>query len=182
MLSVTEHKEIEFSADLISKFEEIVTRYPEGKQKSALLPVLHLVQAEYGWVSPEAMEKIAAFLQDRLGPNRAGPFGILQPLADAGKISLPSAHAGHSWQTFMVVLSGQYNRDELVVKLREKGIETSLGAQSLSSLAIYPNHWNDAHHFEEGSTLYKQGLALPFCELYSAAELQQVVDALTDLL
>lgn len=30
--------------------------------------------------------KIAAFLQDRLGPDRAGPFGILQPIADAGKM------------------------------------------------------------------------------------------------
>src|SRR5881296_181101 len=30
--------------------------------------------------------KIAAFLQDRRGPNRAGPFGILQPLADGGKL------------------------------------------------------------------------------------------------
>lgn len=30
--------------------------------------------------------KVAAFLQDRVGPNRAGPFGLLQPLADAGKM------------------------------------------------------------------------------------------------
>ena len=30
--------------------------------------------------------KVAAFLQDRIGPNRAGPFGILQPLADGGKM------------------------------------------------------------------------------------------------
>jgi len=30
--------------------------------------------------------KIAAFIQDRLGPDRAGPFGILQPLADGGKL------------------------------------------------------------------------------------------------
>ncbi|MBS1646401.1 MAG: NADH-quinone oxidoreductase subunit NuoH [Bacteroidetes bacterium] len=30
--------------------------------------------------------KFAAFLQDRKGPSRAGPFGILQPLADGGKM------------------------------------------------------------------------------------------------
>lgn len=36
--------------------------------------------------STYAERKVAGFLQDRLGPNRAGPFGLLQPLADAGKM------------------------------------------------------------------------------------------------
>jgi NADH-quinone oxidoreductase subunit H len=30
--------------------------------------------------------KVAAILQDRKGPNRAGPFGLLQPLSDGGKL------------------------------------------------------------------------------------------------
>src|SRR3989338_5462915 len=30
--------------------------------------------------------RVAGFIQDRLGPNRVGPFGILQPIADAIKL------------------------------------------------------------------------------------------------
>ncbi len=36
--------------------------------------------------STYAERKVAAFLKDRLGPNRAGPFGLLQPLADGVKL------------------------------------------------------------------------------------------------
>jgi len=53
---------VTFSPELIKKFDEIVSRYPKGKQKSGLLPILHLVQAEYGWVSPPAMDKVAEYL------------------------------------------------------------------------------------------------------------------------
>ena len=36
--------------------------------------------------STYAERKVAAFLQDRLGPNKAGPYGLLQPIADAVKM------------------------------------------------------------------------------------------------
>ncbi|HEX2731042.1 MAG TPA: NADH-quinone oxidoreductase subunit NuoH [Polyangiaceae bacterium] len=35
--------------------------------------------------------RVAAWIQDRIGPNRVGPFGLLQPLADAGKLMLKEA-------------------------------------------------------------------------------------------
>ncbi|QEK52672.1 NAD(P)H-dependent oxidoreductase subunit E [Pedobacter aquae] len=63
MLRVEEVQSVEFSSALILKFDEIVSRYPEGKSKSALLPILHEVQAVYGWLSSAAMDKVAEYLQ-----------------------------------------------------------------------------------------------------------------------
>jgi len=62
MLKVEEQQTVEFSLTLVEKFDEIVSRYPAGKQKSALLPILHLVQAEFGWTSVPAMDKVAEYL------------------------------------------------------------------------------------------------------------------------
>jgi NADH-quinone oxidoreductase subunit E len=62
MLNIAQPEEVVFKPELITKFNEIVARYPEGKQKSALLPILHLVQAEFGWVSAPAMDKVAEYL------------------------------------------------------------------------------------------------------------------------
>src|SRR6185295_10054133 len=45
--------------------------------------IISLVVAMY---STYAERKVAAFMQDRLGPNRAGIFGILQPVADGVKM------------------------------------------------------------------------------------------------
>lgn len=63
MLSVQENMIVTFTPDLLDRFAEVVSRYPEGKQKSALLPILHLVQAEFGWLSVDAMDKVAEYLQ-----------------------------------------------------------------------------------------------------------------------
>jgi NADH-quinone oxidoreductase subunit E len=64
MLRVEEQQAlVNFTPELIAKFDDVVSRYPEGKQKSGLLPILHLVQAEYGWLSSNAMDKVADYLK-----------------------------------------------------------------------------------------------------------------------
>jgi len=53
-----------FSEQKLKEVETIISRYPAGKQKSALLPVLHLAQQEFGgWLSSDTMDYVAALLK-----------------------------------------------------------------------------------------------------------------------
>ena len=53
-----------FSEEKLNKVNELISHYPEGKQKSALLPVLHLAQKEFGgWLDVNAMDYVASLLQ-----------------------------------------------------------------------------------------------------------------------
>lgn len=55
-------------------------------EKFALVAILFGITLVIAMYSTYAERKVAAFLQDRLGPDRAGPFGMFQPLADGLKM------------------------------------------------------------------------------------------------
>ena len=53
---------VAFTPERLSKVKEIIDRYPQGRQKSALLPILHVAQEQWGWVSSEVMDYVACLL------------------------------------------------------------------------------------------------------------------------
>ena len=56
-------QQIAFTTETMDYVQSIIRRYPEGKQKSALIPILHVAQAEFdGWLSVPTMDYVASIL------------------------------------------------------------------------------------------------------------------------
>jgi NADH-quinone oxidoreductase subunit E len=91
----TVHEPVEFSAALLNQFADFVSRYPEVQQKSALLPMLHAVQAEQGWLSVPSMDKVAAYLKiEPIEVYEVASFYTMYFLRPQGKFMLEVCRTG----------------------------------------------------------------------------------------
>jgi NADH-quinone oxidoreductase subunit E len=62
-LFIKQDHPVEFSGTTLEKIQQLIHRYPEGRQKSALLPVLHIAQEELGgYLSVDVMDYVASLL------------------------------------------------------------------------------------------------------------------------
>ena len=93
-------------------------------------------------------------------------------------INIPANIYGHSWQTFMVVLPLEVQQSKIIKRLKLSGIESNIGAQALLELDSYATHSKLNIDTPISKLLYKQGLALPFCELYEKSQLEYVTKEL----
>ena len=102
----------------------------------------------------------------------------LAPLQQQGLLALPLAATGHSWQTFMVVLADGIDRAKVIQGLADAGIEANLGAQCVSAQPAFKAFAPTSDVDSNALRLFRQGLALPFCEQYGRAEVRRVLAAL----
>lgn len=72
--------------------------------KIILVLVLFLLALGVAAYSTWAERKVAAIMQDRIGPNRAGPWGLLQPLADGGKFFFKEDFTPAGAEKFLFVI------------------------------------------------------------------------------
>jgi NADH-quinone oxidoreductase subunit E len=92
-------KVIRFSDDALALIQRIIKRYPEGKQKSAILPVLHLAQAEFdGWLSPAVMDYVASILSiQSIEVYEVATFYSMFNLKPIGKCLIEVCRTGPCW-------------------------------------------------------------------------------------
>lgn len=105
--------EIRFSEEKMNKVREIIARYPEGKQKSALIPLLHMAQDEFGgWLDVPVMDYVASILNILpIEVYEVATFYTMFNMKPVGKYLLEVC------QTGPCMLSGS---DEVIDHIREK--------------------------------------------------------------
>ncbi len=102
-----------FNDTQLAEFNRLVNRYPQGKQKSALLPVLHLAQETFGgWLSSETMDYVAELLHiEPIEVYEVATFYSMYNLEPVGK------HLFEVCQTGPCMLNGS---DNIIDYIKEK--------------------------------------------------------------
>jgi NADH-quinone oxidoreductase subunit E len=92
-------KEIKFSDESLALVKKIIARYPQGKQKSALIPLLHLAQAEFdGWLSTEVMDYVASLLNIQpVEAYEVASFYSMFNLKPVGKCTIEVCRTSSCW-------------------------------------------------------------------------------------
>ena len=103
---------VELTAETARKCEEIIARYPEGWKEAAILPVLHLVQKEWGYVSLEGLKYVSQLLG--MPAARAGGVMSFYPMFHKAPVG---RHIIQVCSTLSCALCGA---EEVVDYLKEK--------------------------------------------------------------
>ena len=111
----------ELGARLDADIEQIKSRYPAGKERSALIPMLHLIQSVDGYVSPAGIALCAA----RLGLERAEVSAVATFYSQFRRHPVGTYHVGVCTNALCAVMGG----DEIWSAVTE---HTGLGAEETS--------------------------------------------------
>jgi len=89
----------EFNRETLDLIAQLIKRYPEGRQKSALLPVLHIAQAENkGWLSPGMMDYVASLLSiEPIEVYEVASFYSMYNLKPVGNCVIEVCQTGPCW-------------------------------------------------------------------------------------
>ncbi len=89
----------EFNSETLDLIAQLIKRYPEGRQKSALLPVLHIAQAEnQGWLSPGMMDYVALLLHiEPIEVYEVASFYSMYNLKPVGNCVIEVCQTGPCW-------------------------------------------------------------------------------------
>jgi NADH-quinone oxidoreductase subunit E len=98
-ITMSENTEVRFSAESETLIKNLMKRYPEGRHKSALIPALHIAQAEFdGWLSVPVMDKVAELLNIKpIEVYEVASFYTMFNLNPVGKCLIEVCRTSSCW-------------------------------------------------------------------------------------
>ena len=164
---------MKFSDDKLKEVQRIIEFYPQGKQKSAVIPVLHLAQEEFGgWLSTDTMDYVAYLLNLKpIEVYEVATFYSMYNLKPVGKYMFEVC------QTGPCMLNGS---DDIVKYIHEKlgirpGETTADGMFTLKTVEClgacgYAPMMQMGKHYREHLTKEKVDAIIAECRGNSAAK------------
>lgn len=158
---------IQFSAEKLDKVKEIIARYPEGKEKSALIPLLLLAQDEFGgWLDAPVMDYVASLLN--ILPIEVYEVATFYSMLNTKPIG---KYVFEVCQTGPCMLNGsheiiQYLEEKLAIKAGETtpdGLFTIKNAECLGACGYAPM-MQLGKHYREHLTKEKIDILIENCK------------------
>ena len=116
-----------------------------------------------------------------IGSRRSNAGQLLDLIAEIKGISLPvePPECLHSYQSFVVVLEPGRDRDAVIARMREEGVETTLGTYAMHSQPFFRRSYGyQPRDLPVSDRLFRQTLALPLYPQMTAADLRLVAQSL----
>jgi NADH-quinone oxidoreductase subunit E len=163
---------IQFSESSLQKVQQIIARYPQGKQKSALLPVLHLAQEEFGgWLDVPVMDYVASLLNILpIEVYEVATFYSMYNLRPVGR------YVFEVCQTGPCMISGsddiiEYIKQKLSIKVGETTADGLFTLKTVECLGAcgYAPMMQLGKHFREHLTPQKVDAIIEECSRNAAA-------------
>jgi NADH-quinone oxidoreductase subunit E len=164
---------VQFTDIALKEAQRLIARYPDGKQKSALLPVLHLAQHQFGnWLDVPVMDYVATLLKiEPIEVYEVATFYSMYNLKPVGKYLFEVC------QTGPCMISGsddiiQYIGQKLNIKpgqTTEDGMFTLKTVECLGACGYAPM-MQLGKHYREHLTKEKVDQIIDECRAEAAAK------------
>lgn len=130
----------EFNQETLGLVNRIIGRYPQGRQKSALLPVLHIAQSENnGWLSSETMDYVASLLDIQpIEVYEVASFYSMFNLEPVGNCIIEVCQTGPCWLNGAEELLAHFEK-RLGIKAGETTTDGKFTLKTVECLAACGN-------------------------------------------
>src|SRR6201990_1190509 len=158
---------IQFTKEKLQQVNELISHYPQGKQKSALLPLLHMAQDEFGnWLDVPVMDYVAELLQiEPIEVYEVATFYSMYNLKPVGKFVFEVC------QTGPCMLNGsddiiEYIKNKLGIKVGETTADGLFTLKTVECLGAcgYAPMMQLGKHYREHLTKEKIDAIITECE------------------